>query len=124
MSIGLRERADPSSGKAGRPDAEREVEASTQVAQRDDVGQSDKLGGVEVEAQRIEKLVAHVDRGAANRGGVFQDQLVDVGETRGVLVIGRRQQLFVGDSRAICEPRSMQNSQPTVVDAFSSASAR
>src|SRR5271166_1528744 len=78
----------PVAGKARRSDVECDVEPGPKVAQRDDMREPYELGGIEVRAQRIEELIAHLDRGAADRGGVFQDQLVDVGEARGVPVIG------------------------------------
>src|SRR6516165_11583501 len=72
----------PVAGKAGRSDVERDVEPGTQVAEVDDVGEGDELRRVEVGAQRVEQLVAHLDWGAAHRGGVLEDQRVDVVEAR------------------------------------------
>ena len=62
------------------------------------MGEGDELWRVEVGAQRVEQLVSHLDRGAAHRGGVLEDQLVDLGEAGGVAVVGHSQQFFVGDS--------------------------
>src|SRR6516165_2945408 len=57
------QRAHPARREPGRTDAERDVESGPQVAERDDVSESDELRGVELRAQGVEQLVTHLDRG-------------------------------------------------------------
>jgi hypothetical protein len=79
-AVRLRDHANHAVAVAGRPYAERAVEAAAHVLQRDHVRQLDDLGVAEVRAERGEQLVRNVGRRAAHADGVVQDHLLLLGE--------------------------------------------
>lgn len=110
-----RHRAHHPVGEAGGADAERDVEPSAQVLQRNVVCEFDELHLVEVLAEFLDERVGHLRWCACHGGGVVQDQLLDVGELLAVPVVRQREELFVGEPGV---PRDLarQINAPLAVD--------
>src|SRR5829696_3055665 len=85
-------------GKAGCAYAEREVEAPSQVFERDRAGQLHELGFVEVLPQRGEEVVGYIHGRAAHACCVVEHELFQIREQGALAVVGQRQQLLVGQA--------------------------
>ncbi len=80
MESGCGHRAHHALAEARRADAERQVEATAHVLQRDHVRQLHELRVVEVLPQLGEERVGHLHRRAAHADRVVEDELLEVGE--------------------------------------------